>query len=86
MSENQSEVARLMQRIESEEQAAWLALHGYAEVAKHERIQARMELGGQRILRLIEEGRHEEALALMNTETWGVAEEEVPGGQVHRGQ
>jgi len=75
MLENQSEVAHLMQRIESEEQAARLALNGYAEVARHERIIARMELGGQRILRLIDEGKHEEAIALMNTNHWGVAEE-----------
>ena len=76
MENNKSEVARLLRRVELEEQAARLALNGYAEVARHERIIARMELGGQRILRLIDEGKHEEAMALMNSNHWGVAEEQ----------
>jgi hypothetical protein len=79
-----SEVALFRERQALEEQAARLALNGYAEVARHERITARMELGGQRILRLIDEGKHEEAMALMNTNHWGVAEEqerEVPEEQ-----
>jgi hypothetical protein len=72
-SAGKSEVARFRQQQALEEEAARLALYGYAEVAKHDRIVARMELGGRRILRLIEEGKHEEALALMNTEHWGEA-------------
>lgn len=66
-----SEVARFRQQQALEEEAARLALYGYAEVARHDRIIARMEIGGRRILRLIEEGKHEEAMALMNTENWG---------------
>jgi len=72
-SAGKSEVARFRQQQALEEEAARLGLYGFAEVAKHERIIARMELGGRRIIRLIEEGKHEEALALMNTEHWGEA-------------
>jgi len=72
-SAGKSEVARFRQQQALEEEAARLGLYGFAEVARHERITARMELGGRRILRLIEEGKHEEALALMNTEHWDEA-------------
>jgi hypothetical protein len=40
---NQSEVARLKQDIEAGYQAGKLALHGFAEVASHERINRSME-------------------------------------------
>ena len=66
-----SEVARFREQQALQEEAARLAVHGYAEVARHDRIIARMERGGRRILRLLEEGKQEEALALMNTEHWG---------------
>ena len=72
-----SEVARFRQQQALEEEAARLALYGFAEVARHERITARMELGGQHILRLLKEGKHEEALKLMNTENWGEAAEKT---------
>ncbi|HLZ55483.1 MAG TPA: hypothetical protein VKR06_00935 [Ktedonosporobacter sp.] len=38
-----SEVARLMQQISDEHNAAYLALHGVAAVASHQAITARME-------------------------------------------
>ncbi len=48
-----------------------------------------MERGAERILRLITEGKHDEAVALMNTETWGVEVEEgqegAGDGQTHPG-
>ena len=72
-----SEVARFRQQQALEEEAARMALYGYAEVARHDRIIARMEIGGRRILQLIEEGKHEEALVLMNTENWGEAAEKT---------
>lgn len=75
--ESKSEVARFRRRQALEEEAARLALHGYAEVARHDRITARMTRGGERILGLIAEGKHEEAQALMNKENWGVEEDEV---------
>ncbi len=46
MSSNQSEVARLMQQIDAECESARLAMTGYAEVARHEVITARMERMG----------------------------------------
>lgn len=46
MQGNQSEVARLIQQIDAECQAARLAMTGYAEVAKHEAITVRMERMG----------------------------------------
>ena len=64
-------MARFREQQALEEEAGRLALYGYAEVARHDRIIARMERGGRRILRLLEAGRQEEALALMNTEYWG---------------
>ncbi len=63
-------------RIELEEEAAQRGLYGLAIVASHELITARMERGAERILQLITEGKHDEAVALMNTETWGVEIEE----------
>ena len=74
-----SEVAYFRQRQASEEEAARQGLYGLAVVASHEIITARMELGAERILRLITEGKHDEAVALMNTETWGVEAEEGAG-------
>jgi hypothetical protein len=89
MTENKSEIACLLQRIELEEEAAQRGLYGFAVVASHELITARMERGAERILRLITEGKHDEAVALMNTEMWGVeVEEEQAGagdGQMHPG-
>jgi hypothetical protein len=86
MTENKSEIACLFQRIELEEEAARRGLYGFAVVASHEIITARMERGAERILRLITEGKHDEAVALMNTESWGIEVEEGAGdGQTHPG-
>ncbi len=84
-----SEVAYFRQRQASEEEAARRGLYGLAVVASHEIITARMERGAERILRLITEGKHDEAVALMNTESWGVEVEEgqegAGNGQTHPG-
>ncbi|HEU0001988.1 MAG TPA: hypothetical protein VFQ36_13895 [Ktedonobacteraceae bacterium] len=72
-----SEVARFREQQALEEEAARLALSGYAISARHDFINARMQRGGERILQLIEQGKHEEAQVLMNSENWGV-EEAVP--------
>jgi hypothetical protein len=89
MIENKSEIACLLQRIELEEEAARRGLYGFAVVASHELITARMELRAERILRLITEGKDDEAVALMNTESWGVEVEEgqegAGDGQAHPG-
>src|SRR5216683_1564015 len=83
--------------------AAWPAHGGYAGCAGGCRLGAGaglgafcaqghwaiMELGAERILRLIIEGKHDEAVALMNTERWGVEVEEgqegAGDGQTHPG-
>ncbi|HEU0001083.1 MAG TPA: hypothetical protein VFQ36_09305 [Ktedonobacteraceae bacterium] len=69
-----SEITRFREQQALEEEAARLALSGYAITARHDFINARMQRGGERILRLIEQGKHEEAQALMNSENWGVGE------------
>jgi DNA-binding transcriptional regulator YiaG len=74
---NPSEVARLREQIALQEEAARLALYGYAEVSRHERITARLEQETERILRLIEAGRQDEALDLLNKENWGVVDMEA---------
>jgi len=72
--ESKSEVARFRKRQALEEEAMRLGMYGFAEVARHERINARMMLGAERVLDLIAEGKHEEAQAMMNQENWGVEE------------
>lgn len=47
MPDNQSEVRRLLQRIEQEYQAAQAALNGYAVTARHDFITARLENMGR---------------------------------------
>jgi hypothetical protein len=75
-----SEIARFREQQALEEEAARLALSGYAITARHEFITARMQRGGERILQLIEQGKHEEAQALMNSDNWG-AEDVVAKGK-----
>jgi hypothetical protein len=70
--EQGSEVARLMRHIDLEREAAEGGMYGFAITARHDFINSRMQRGGERILQLIEEGRHEEAQALMNTVNWGI--------------
>ncbi len=70
--EQGSEVARLMRQIDLELEAAERGLHGFAMTARHDLINARMQRGGERILQLIDEGKHDEAQALMNSDTWEI--------------
>ncbi|HEU0001693.1 MAG TPA: hypothetical protein VFQ36_12370 [Ktedonobacteraceae bacterium] len=70
--EQGSEVARIMRQIDLEREAAQRGLSGFASTARHDFINARMQRGGERILRLIDEGKHEEAQALMNADNWGI--------------
>ena len=79
MQENKSDIACFRERQALEEKSARLALTGYAITARHDFIIARAQRGAERILRLIEEGKHEEAQVLMNTENWGVEEPVTPG-------
>ena len=71
-----SDIARFREQQALEEESARLALTSYAIIAWHDFITARAQRGAERILRLIEEGKHAEAQALMNTENWGVEETE----------
>ncbi len=73
--ESKSEVARFRQRQALEEEAMRLGMYGFAKVARHDRIIARMMVGAERVLSLIAEGKHEEAQAMMNQENWGVGED-----------
>ena len=75
--ESKSEVARFRRRQALEEEAARRGMYGFAEVARHDCITARMMLGAERVLGLIAEGKHEEAQVMMNTENWGVEEGEA---------
>ncbi len=72
----ESEIARFRQEQTLQEQAARQGLNGLAMVASHEFITARMERATDRLLRLIHEGRHEEAILLMETPSWGLEEEQ----------
>jgi hypothetical protein len=71
MSRSMSEIANFRKQIALQEQAAHNGLYAPAIVASHATINARMQCGAERILKLIEEGNHKEAIALMETETWG---------------
>lgn len=88
-SRGKSEVVEMRRRIDLENEAGRLALYGYAEVARHDRIIASMERGAERILQLAQQGRHEEAQAMMNSEYWkevaaGVPDEPRKGDQMAR--
>jgi len=67
---HQSEIARLMEQIMRENEAAEQGLTGLAHVASHESINARMQRGAEYILGLIEAGKHEEAQTLLYAESW----------------
>lgn len=70
-SEGKSEVARAIRQIDLELEAADRALHGYAITSRHDFINARVQHQGEYILKLIDQGKHEEALVLMNSDDWG---------------
>jgi hypothetical protein len=64
---SKSEVATFREQQALQEQAAYQGLCGLAAVASHAAITARMQRGAQRIVRLFEEGKPQEAIALMET-------------------
>lgn len=72
--ENPSEVARFRQQQALQEQAAQQGLSGVAAVASHAAIMTRMRPAAEHIARLLDEGKHEEALVLMNRPMWGAEE------------
>jgi hypothetical protein len=72
-----SEVVKLREQLVLEEQAIHNGLYGLAAVANHRAIAARMQRGGEHILKLIQAGEHEEAQRLMELPSWG-AEDNPP--------
>jgi hypothetical protein len=77
MNKKLSEVAYFRQQLALRDEAAQRGLSGFAISASHESITARMQAGAERILRLIEEGKLEEALAILNTDDWCLEEQEI---------
>jgi hypothetical protein len=78
MPENKSMIATFRQQQALHEQAAQHALSGLAAVAYHAAITKRMEQGAERMLRLMAEGKHEEAKALMLSDDLWEDEEQKP--------
>ncbi len=71
-SNNMSEIAAFRQQQAAQEEAALRGLKGLASgYSRHAFIEARMERAAGHILQLLEEGKHEEAEALMTTRTLG---------------
>ena len=66
----ESEVATFRKVQVLQEQAAQQGLYGLAIAASHESITARMENGAERLLQLIQAGKHEEAQVLFSTKEW----------------
>jgi hypothetical protein len=76
---NKSEVARMREQIDREREAAHRALHAPAlGTAHHAFINARMERMAGYIFHLKENGREEEAKAIMcNEEQWDALEKQI---------
>lgn len=70
----ESEIARFRREQALREQSAQRELSGSAVFAKHQAIMARMNPAAERIARLLDEGKHEEALRLMSLPMWGADE------------
>ena len=67
-----STIAAFRQQQAKQEEAALLGLSGLASgYSRHSFIEARMERAAGHILQLLEDGKHEEAEALMATSTLG---------------
>lgn len=62
---NQSEVARLIQQIDAEYYSAQWGLSGYAEVARHEVINAKYERLGELVEQLGQHVGEEEAMGVL---------------------
>ena len=67
-----SDIAKLIRQIDLERESSQNALFGLAYgVSRHDFIEARATQKADHILHLIEEGKHDEAIELMNTPDWG---------------
>jgi hypothetical protein len=61
----ESEVARLRRELEEQARAAWLGLHGFAEVGRHQAITHKMECMGASWQALAEKGGQQEATRIL---------------------
>ena len=68
----ESEIARFREQQALQEAAARQALYGPAITASHAFITARMEKAADRLLRLLEEGKHAEVQAIMESPAWAL--------------
>ena len=68
----ESEIARFREQQALQEGAARQALYGPAITASHAFITARMEKAADRLLRLLEEGKHAEVQAIMESPAWAL--------------
>ncbi|HEY4033030.1 MAG TPA: hypothetical protein VGL94_03595 [Ktedonobacteraceae bacterium] len=66
----QSEIARFREQQELQEQAAKNALYSFANVASHDAIEKRLEIGATKIVQLMQQGRVNEAMQIMQSPTW----------------
>ena len=78
----QNGVKRLREQIRLESEAAEHGLSGLAcGVSRHDFIEARATREADHILQLIEEGEHDQAIALMDMPDWGEGQ-----GKLRRGE
>jgi hypothetical protein len=76
-----SDVTRIIQQIDLERESLQNALFGLAAgVTRHDFIEARAARGAGHILQLVQEGKHEEAIELMNKPDWGEAVQDAGTG------
>ncbi len=66
----ESEIAHFRETQELLDQSAQNGLYGFQMVARHDFIEARIEQGADRIVRLMQAGKIEQAVALMNAPMW----------------
>lgn len=66
-----SEVAHFYKQQTLYDQSAYNGLYGYQVVSRHDFIEARLEQGAHRIVSLMQEGKTEQAIALLNAPLWG---------------
>ncbi len=85
MTTTKSEVAHFRERQAQEEQASRWGLYGPAVVANHNSITARLQQGAERITRLMQEGKTQEAAQLMEQPDWGADMQET-GTQEHQAE
>jgi hypothetical protein len=77
MTTHKSEVAHFREQQALEEQASRFGLYGPAIVVNHNSITARLQQGAERITRLMQQGKMQEAAQLMEQPDWGADMQET---------